>query len=271
MGIMLLHAVLLFGPTLQGAAPVKSEVLICTQAVNEECKKNETALPPGTNDIYATWVTKTPPKRGTTLVGALIAEDVGAALEPESHVLDKEFKADSLNTLGGLAKRFALKLHFNKPNLGWPAGWYRVEITQDGTRVGTGRYQIQGPKATLPLVQLGLCEQNPAQDCAEVKTAFKTDTAALLAIARFSTPPKAGSKVTTKWIATDVGKAAPPNTLIDQTVMDVTEQNRNVAKDHRFTVVGHLTPPTKGWPTGHYKVDWTLDGHPLGASEFQIH
>jgi hypothetical protein len=270
MGIMLLHAVLLFGPTFQGAAPVKSQVLVCTHAVNEECKKNETSIPLGTDDIYATWVTTTPPKRGTTLVGTLIAEDVGAALAPETKILDKEFKADALNTLGGLAKRFTLKLHFNKPNPGWPSGWYRVEISQDGTRVGTGRYQVLGPKATVPMVQLGLCEQNPAQDCAEVKTAFNTDTPALLAIARFSTPPKAGGKVTTKWIATDVGKAAPPNTLIDQTVMDVTEQNRNVAKDRLFTVSGHLTRPTKGWPTGHYKVEWSLDGQPLGASEFQV-
>ncbi|MFL5348726.1 MAG: hypothetical protein ACJ8AT_28355 [Hyalangium sp.] len=267
---MLLHALLLFGPTTQGAAPVKSEVLVCTQAVNGECKKNETAIPLGTDDIYATWVTNTPPKRGSTLVGTLIAEDVGAALPSGSRILDKEFKADVLNTLGGLAKHFTLKLHFNKPNPAWPAGWYRVEITQDGTLVGTGRYQVQGPKATVPLVQLGLCEQNPAKDCADVKTAFKTDTPALLAIARFSTPPKAGSKVTTKWIAVDVGKAAPPNTLIDQTVMDVTEQNRNVAKDHRFTVSGQLTRPTKGWPPGHYKVDWTLDGQPLGMSEFQV-
>jgi hypothetical protein len=271
MGITLLHAVLLFGSTLEGAAPPKSEVLVCTQAVNEECKKNETEIPLGTDDIYATWVTNTPPKRGSTLVGTLIAEDVGAALAPNSKVLDKEFKTDALNTLGGFAKRFALKLHFNKPAQGWPSGWYRVEFTRDGVRVGSGRYQIKGPKATVPQVQLGLCELTPSKDCEGVKAAFKPDVLALLAVGKFSTAPKAGSKVTTKWIALDVGKAAPPNTLIDQTSMAVTEQNRNVSPGRVFTVSGTLTRPTKGWPTGNYKVDWTLDGQPLGMSEFQIH
>jgi hypothetical protein len=270
MRTLLLHAVLLFGVTVEAAGPAKSEVLVCTQAVDGECQKNETEIPFGIDDIYATWVTKTVPKRGSKLVGTLFAEDVGAAAPPNTKVLDKEFKADAFNTLGGLGNRFALKLHFNKPNKGWPPGKYRVEYTQDGVLVGTGRYVVLGPLATAPVARLGLCLQNPSKDCQGVTVLFTTTAPELLAVGKFSTVPKAGSKVTTKWIAVDVGKAAPPNTLIDQSVIEVPAQNQPLPKGAIYTVRGTLTRPNKGWPTGHYKAEWSIDGQPLGVSEFEI-
>lgn len=270
MGILLLHAVLLFGSTVVGAKPEKSEVLICTQAVDEECQKNEPNIPYGTDDIYATWVTHSLPKRGSKLLGTLIAEDVGAVAPPNTKVLDKKFEMDSINTMGGKASRFALKLHFNKPTNGWPPGKYRVEYTQDGKQVGLGRFVVLGPVGTQPVARLGLCPQNPARDCQGVTATFKTDTPELLGVARFSTIPKAGSKVTTKWIAVDVGKAAAPNSLIDQSVVLVEAQTQPLPKGAVYIVRGTLSRPNKGWPPGRYKAEWAIDSQPLGVTEFEI-
>ena len=96
------------------------------------------------------------------------------------------------------------------------------------------------------------------------------DTPELLGVARFSTLPKAGSKVTTKWIAVDVGKAAPPNSLIDDSVVEVEAQTQPLPKGASYIVRGTLSRPTKGWPPGRYKAEWAINGQPLGVTEFQI-
>jgi hypothetical protein len=267
MRVTLLCAVMLFGSAVQAAKPVKSEVLVCTQLEEGECRKNETEIPFGTDDIYATWLTNKPPKRGSKLVGTLFAEDVGAAAPPNWKVLEKEFTPGMLHSLGN---RFALNLHFSKPTKGWPPGKYRVEYTQDGKVVGTGRYMMLGSVATLPVARLGLCAQNPARDCEGVQSTLTTAVPELLGVAKFSTVPPGGSKVTTKWIAVDVGKAAPPNTLIDQSVVEVPPQNQPLPKGAVYTVRGTLSRPNKGWPVGSYKAEWSIDGQPLGATEFQI-
>jgi hypothetical protein len=267
---LLLLAMLLVGATAEGAKPAKAEVLICTQAVDGECQKNEPEIPHGTDDIYATWVTRTVPKRGSKILGTLIAEDVGAVAPPNTKVLDKQFETDSISTMGGKANRFALKLHFNKPTNGWPPGKYRVEYTQDGKQIGLGRFVVLGPVGKQPVARLGLCPQNPARDCQGVTATFKTDTPELLGVARFSTIPKAGSKVTTRWIAVDVGKAAPPNSLIDESVVPVEAQTQPLPKGAVYIVRGTLSRPNKGWPPGRYKAEWAIDGQPLGTTEFEI-
>ena len=116
----------------------------------------------------------------------------------------------------------------------------------------------------------GLCEQNAAKDCDGVKGPFNTETPELLAVGHFPTVPKPGTKITTKWIAVDVGKAAPPNTVIDQSVIEVAAQNEPLQKGSFYTVRGTLSRPNKGWPPGSYKAEWAMDGQPLGATEFQI-
>lgn len=118
--------------------------------------------------------------------------------------------------------------------------------------------------------QFTLCEQSSAKDCEVTKTAFTPDTQALLAVGRFPTVPKSGSKITTKWIAVDVGQAAPPNTLIDQSVVEVAAQNEPLPDNSYYTVRGTLSRPNKGWPPGSYKAEWAIDGQPLGTTEFQI-
>jgi hypothetical protein len=118
--------------------------------------------------------------------------------------------------------------------------------------------------------QFGLCEQNPAKDCDGVKGSFNTDTPELLAVGRFPTVPKAGSKITTKWIAVDVGQAAPPNTMIDQSVVDVAAPSEPLKEGSFYTVRSTLSRPNKGWPPGSYKAEWAIDGQPLGVTEFQI-
>lgn len=127
-----------------------------------------------------------------------------------------------------------------------------------------------GCSAKQAAPQFALCEQGPAKDCEATKTAFTTDTPGLLAVGRFPSVPKPGSKITTKWIAVDVGKAAPPNTLIDESVVEVAAQNEPLSSGSYYTVRGTLSRPNKGWPPGSYKAEWAMDGQPLGTTEFQI-
>src|SRR5688572_12388298 len=66
--------------------------------------------------------------------------------------------------------------------------------------------------------------------------------------------PKNGDIYTIKWIAEDVGQAAPANTVIatnNETVDDMVDAMKS------YTVNGRLTQPTAGWPVGKYRVEIT--------------
>ena len=62
---------------------------------------------------------------------------------------------------------------------------------------------------------------------------------------RFAFACEDGLEVEGRWIAQDVGKAAPPNFLIGKTNL-VTKGPLNLAR---------LTRPTKGWPRGLYRFE----------------
>ena len=65
--------------------------------------------------------------------------------------------------------------------------------------------------------------------------------------------PKNDDVYKIQWIAEDVGKAAPPNTVIrslDRTVVDVPDFGLK-----SYAVNTELSKPDKGWPVGKYRVE----------------
>lgn len=69
-----------------------------------------------------------------------------------------------------------------------------------------------------------------------------------------------GQEIETRWIAENVGDAAPPNSLIARTSM-VTHGPLNVAQ---------LTRPTNGWPLGLYRLELWRHHKPFHAVHFVI-
>ncbi|HEY1552963.1 MAG TPA: hypothetical protein VGG28_34270 [Kofleriaceae bacterium] len=85
----------------------------------------------------------------------------------------------------------------------------------------------------------------------------------------FTTPelPKPGNAYVIQWIATDVGAAAPANTVI----ATVNEPVGNVvAAAKSYTVNGSLTKPTHGWPVGTYRVEIKLGDKLVTTAKFAI-
>ena len=77
-------------------------------------------------------------------------------------------------------------------------------------------------------------------------TTFESDTPELYAM--FKTEGiKSGDKVRGALIAEEVGKAAPPNTKVLETTLDLEEDT----EDGEFT----FSKPNKGWPLGKYRVE----------------
>ncbi len=85
----------------------------------------------------------------------------------------------------------------------------------------------------------------------------------------YTTPdlPKSGDAYVIQWIATDVGQAAPANTVIatrNEPVGDV------VAAATSYSVSGSLTKPTNGWPVGKYRVEIKLGDKLVTTAKFAI-
>jgi hypothetical protein len=79
--------------------------------------------------------------------------------------------------------------------------------------------------------------------------------------------PKSGDAYAIQWIATDVGTAAPANTVIatvNQPVGEITAAAKS------YTVNGYLTKPTNGWPLGKYRVEIKLGDKLATSAQFAI-
>ncbi|MBN2495031.1 MAG: hypothetical protein JXR96_10605 [Deltaproteobacteria bacterium] len=77
-----------------------------------------------------------------------------------------------------------------------------------------------------------------------------------------------GTQVKIRWIAVDCGQAAPPNTVINETLL--TEDNLISKLATRWTASFSLKRPTKGWPPGAYRVEVFIGPDQVGAQDFEI-
>jgi len=71
---------------------------------------------------------------GTKVRGDWIAVDTGGAAPPNYKVATKEMKA------GGIIND--LTFSYSKPNAGWPAGDYRVDLFIDGKAAGQAKFKV---------------------------------------------------------------------------------------------------------------------------------
>jgi hypothetical protein len=80
--------------------------------------------------------------------------------------------------------------------------------------------------------------------------------------------PKSGDTYVVQWIATDVGQAAPANTVIGTANNTVEGDVPATAKN--YTVNSYVTKPTNGWPVGKYRVEIKLGDKLVTTAQFAI-
>lgn len=79
--------------------------------------------------------------------------------------------------------------------------------------------------------------------------------------------PANGGVYVIKWIAVDVGAAAPANTVVstlNETVKDVQPGLKN------YVVNSQLSKPTNGWPVGSYRVEVSYGDKLVTTARFAI-
>ena len=79
--------------------------------------------------------------------------------------------------------------------------------------------------------------------------------------------PKSGDAYVVQWIATDVGQAAPANTVIGTTNIPVRDV---LAAATSYTLNANLTKPTNGWPVGKYRVEIKYGDKLVTTAQFAI-
>ena len=79
--------------------------------------------------------------------------------------------------------------------------------------------------------------------------------------------PKNGDVYSVKWIAEDVGAAAPANTVIDTVKLTVSDM---VDAATSYTVTSQLSKPNNDWPKGAYRIEVTLGEKPATTARFKI-
>lgn len=192
-------------------------------------------------------------------------------------------------TLPGSELTFELKgdghgdYSLTPPHGAWPAGTYRIEVSMlDGTAEKdkrSGTFTVAGAAAGTPAAQpatapaaaqqgetaasgfeFGEPEFSDSKQGDPVDS-FADDTPAIYMHAEFKNVA-IGTKITATWIA-EKTDAAPPGTTIVSS--DVT-----VDSAEESAVDFSLSKPTKGWPSGTYRVDVSVGGKVVSSGHFDI-
>ena len=100
-------------------------------------------------------------------------------------------------------------------------------------------------------------------------TKFSKDVPEIFGVCVISSGSGPLTAIRTKWIAVDVGSAAPPNTLIATHDIDAAKVASFGAK-FPVTTDFSLTRPTKGWPVGSYRAEIELNGKLADSLAFTI-
>ncbi|MBK7586194.1 MAG: hypothetical protein IPI67_39170 [Myxococcales bacterium] len=101
------------------------------------------------------------------------------------------------------------------------------------------------------------------------KTTFDKDMTAIFGVWEVSTGPGPLASAKVKWIAEDVGDAAPKETPIRTVEIEQTKLTELGGK-YPMTIDSSLTRPTKGWPIGKYRVELELNGKTVNSTPFTI-
>ena len=103
--------------------------------------------------------------------------------------------------------------------------------------------------------------------CADTTDHFDATTPVVHVTYTTSDLPKSGDSYVIQWIATDVGQAAPANTVIATTPEPVGDVP---AAAKSYSVNGYLTKPTNGWPVGKYRAEIKLGDKLVTTAPFSI-
>ena len=95
----------------------------------------------------------------------------------------------------------------------------------------------------------------------DATSTFTPDTFKIYALFK-TTGAKNGDKMRGALIAEDVGNVAPPNTKVLETKIDM----EGDTEDGEF----NFTKPTKGWPTGKYRVEIYLNDKLVTTAKFTV-
>lgn len=111
------------------------------------------------------------------------------------------------------------------------------------------------------------CREIKDDACVGPTDTFEATVPAVYVSYKTKTLPKNGDIYTIRWIAEDVGSAAPANTTIatlNEEVKDAQAGTKN------YVVNTHLTQPTAGWPVGKYRVEVAMGDKTLTTAKFSI-
>lgn len=114
-----------------------------------------------------------------------------------------------------------------------------------------------------------LCVKKMGFNCENPTSTFANDTPVIYFVHQTKDIPTAGDVFTIKWIAIDVGDAAPPDTLIAELSPSVDAELLLSISTH-YTITSELSIPDAGWPIGSYVVDVVHNGSPVTQAPFTI-
>lgn len=182
---------------------------------------------------------------GTKFRIAWYVTDVGVAEKPNTLIDQTEVTADGSRNID-----FSLR-----PTTTWPPGKYRAEIFVNGVLDRIMNFTVAGaitqPAPTAPAptsniiraVTLATDSRPDTREAINPTTEFKPN-AIFHAVVTIQNAP-ANTQFKAAWYVTDVGTAAAPNLLINQTELTA-DGSRNLD----FTL-----QPTTTWPPGKYRVE----------------
>ncbi|HTI95437.1 MAG TPA: hypothetical protein VL425_02880 [Rudaea sp.] len=164
------------------------------------------------------------------------------------------------------------------PHGAWPAGTYRIEVSMlDGTAEKdkrSGTFTVAGAAAVPANAPSAAQEGETAASGSEFgepefsdskqgdpADSFTDDTPKIYMHDEFN-KVAIGTKITATWIAEKTDAAPPGTTIISSDVsVDSAEEN---------AVDFSLSKPTKGWPSGTYRVDVSVGGKVVSSGHFDI-
>jgi len=114
-----------------------------------------------------------------------------------------------------------------------------------------------------------LCTKKMGDNCVDPTTSFAPDTPLIYFVHQTKDLPKLGQTYNIRWVALDVGAAAPPNTLVAE-LNEVVSDGLMLKVATHYTISSEISKPTLDWPPGSYAVVVALDGTPVTEAPFTI-
>jgi len=143
---------------------------------------------------------------------------------------------------------------------------------QDGESKGGGSAISAEPKGgggAISAEQMGTFTCTALKDdaCVGPTDTFEATVPMVYVTYKTKDLPANGDHYVIRWIAEDVGQAAPPNTVIATVNEEVKDA---VAGMKNYVVNSHLTKPTNGWPIGKYRIEIAHGDKPVTTARFTI-